>query len=81
MKSQVHTLINESIECERRNFTTFFRVFQLVNIVVIPVWAASVICSAGMQGAQFMHQQQPVSTILPTGQIRGEFSERFLIVI
>ena len=38
-------------------------------------------CSAGMQGSQFMHQQQPPSIIQPTGHIRGEFSGKFLVVI
>ena len=79
-----HLLTRVHIHCfegKCRNFTTFLRVFKLANIVVIPVWDASVVCSAGMEGAQFMHQQQPASIIQPTVQIRGELSEKFLIVI
>ena len=34
-----------------------------------------------MQGAQFMHHQQPASIIQPTGHTRGEFSGKLLVVI
>ena len=73
----IHLLItrvfNNGFNCECINLKTLFWIFKLINTIVCTVF---MVCPLGMQGEQFMHQQQPVPSIQPTGQIGGEFSKK-----